>query len=129
MSDIYIPAVSPVRQLRGRVNAWVRGRLWLQVVIGLAAGILTGLLLGRELALVPRETAEAVTAWMALPGKLFLALIAMVLAPLVVASIIHGLSATADPARLRDIGLRLALYVVATTTAASALGIALALAI
>jgi Na+/H+-dicarboxylate symporter len=129
MSDIYIPAVSPVRQLRGRVNAWVRGRLWLQVVIGLAAGILTGLLLGRELALVPRETAEAVTAWMALPGKLFLALIAMVLVPLVVASIIHGLSATADPARLRDIGLRLALYVVATTTAAAALGIALALAI
>jgi Na+/H+-dicarboxylate symporter len=129
MSDIYIPAVSPVRQLRGRVNAWVRGRLWLQVVIGLAAGILTGLLLGRELALVPRETAEAVTAWMALPGKLFLALIAMVLVPLVVASIIHGLSATADPARLRDISLRLALYVVATTTAAAALGIALALAI
>ena len=129
MSDIYIPAVSPVRQLRGRVNAWVRGRLWLQVVIGLAAGILTGLLLGRELALVPRETAEAVTAWMALPGKLFLALIAMVLVPLVVASIIHGLSATADPARLHDIGLRLALYVVATTTAAAALGIALALAI
>ena len=129
MTDLYVPVISPIRRLRNRANAWVRGRLWLQVVIGLAAGIVTGLLLGPELALVPRDTAEITTAWMALPGKLFLALIAMVLVPLVVASIIHGLSATADPLRLRDIGLRFAAYVVATTTAAAALGIALALTI
>jgi Na+/H+-dicarboxylate symporter len=51
----------------------------------------------------------------------------MVLVPLVVASIIHGLNSTADPAQLRHIGLRLAVYVVATTTAAAALGIVLAL--
>jgi Na+/H+-dicarboxylate symporter len=127
MTDIYVPPISPVRQLRSRVNAWVRGRLWLQVVIGLAAGIVTGLLLGPELSLVTRDTAQTATAWLALPGKLFLALIAMVLVPLVVASIIHGLNSTADPAQLRHIGLRLAVYVVATTTAAAALGIVLAL--
>ncbi|MEK9660606.1 MAG: cation:dicarboxylase symporter family transporter, partial [Alphaproteobacteria bacterium] len=127
MTDIYVPAAPSIRRLRNRANAWVRGRLWLQVVIGLAAGIATGFLLGPELGLVSREAAETATSWMALPGKLFLALIAMVLAPLVAASIIHGLSSTADPAKLRSVGARLALYVVVTTTAAAALGIALAL--
>jgi Na+/H+-dicarboxylate symporter len=127
VTDIYVPAAPSIRRLRNRANAWVRGRLWLQVVIGLAAGIATGFLLGPELGLVSREAAETATSWMALPGKLFLALIAMVLAPLVAASIIHGLSSTADPAKLRSVGARLALYVVVTTTAAAALGIALAL--
>ena len=129
MTEFYIPAASPIRRLRHRANAWVHGRLWLQVVIGLVAGIATGLLLGPELALVPRDAAATATAWMALPGKLFLALIAMVLIPLVVASIITGISATADPAQLRHTGIRLGIYVVATTTAAAALGIFLALAI
>lgn len=129
ISDFYVPATAPIRRLRNRLNIWIRGRLWLQVVIGLAAGLGVGLLLGPELSLVSRETAETVTAWMALPGRLFLALIAMVLVPLVVASIIHGLSSTANPAQLRHIGLRLALFVITTTTAAAALGIVLALAV
>lgn len=129
MTDFYVPAISPLRRLRSRANAWVRGRLWLQVVVGLVAGVLTALLLGPELSLVSRDTATTATAWMALPGKLFLSLIAMVLVPLVVASIIHGLCATTDPARLRSIGVRFGSYVVATTTAAACLGATLALAI
>lgn len=129
LTDIYIPQRGPIRRLRNRANAWIRGRLWLQVIVGLIAGIGVGFLLGPELSLVPRATAETATAWMALPGKLFLALIAMVLVPLVAASIIHGLSSTANPKQLRDTGLRLAAYVIATTTAAAALGISLALAI
>ena len=121
------PSPSAVRLLRGRANAWVRGRLWLQVVIGLFAGFALGLMLGPELALVPRATANLITHWLALPGTLFLGLIGMVLVPLVFSSIIHGLSSAASPARLRSIGLRLAVYVTLTTTAAAALGIWLAL--
>jgi len=113
-------------ELFGRVDAWVKGRLWLQVLIGLATGALVGLLLGPDLALIPRESAELIGTWLALPGRLFLGLIGMVLVPLVVCSIILGIGGAASGEQLRQIGGRLALFIVTGTAIAATLGIALA---
>ncbi len=109
-----------------RVEAWMRGLLWLQVLIGLIAGAIAGFLLGPDLALVSRDTSQMVGKWLALPGGMFLGLIRMVLIPLVVSSIILGLAGAASGGQLRRIGTRLTLFVVATTTIAASLGITLA---
>lgn len=118
------------RRLAYRLESWMRVRLWAQVLAGLILGVFAGLLLGPEADIVPRDTAEIVGAWLAMPGSIFLSLIKMVLMPLVLSSIVLGLAASAsDPAGLRAMGTRLAGFVGVTTLAAAVLGASLALAI
>ncbi len=74
-----------------RLDSLIRTRLWLQVIIGLVMGILVGGLLGPDLGWVSPETAVLLGNWVALPGKLFLGLIGMVVSILVLASIVLGL--------------------------------------
>lgn len=107
----------------------VRGRLWLQVLIGMALGIATGMALGPSAGLVSPRTAAVVGNWLGFPGQLFLALIQMIVVPLVFASIIRGLSSTDNLDQLRSMGLRAITYFVVTTAVAVAIGIFLALAI
>ena len=60
-------------------------------------GLAVGLLLSPSGAgLLAEETAESTGPWIALPGNLFLALIKMVVIPLVLSSIILGLTSTED---------------------------------
>lgn len=116
------------RHLRGKLQSWIRNRLWAQVLIALALGGVTGALIGPDFELVDAETAELAGRWLALPGGLFLNLIQMVLMPLVAASIVLGLAAGAsDPDKLRRLGGRLALYIGTTTMFAATLGATLAL--
>ena len=116
------------RHLRGKLQSWIRNRLWAQVLIALALGGVTGTLIGPDFDLVDAETAELAGRWLALPGGLFLNLIQMVLMPLVAASIVLGLAAGAsDPDKLRRLGGRLALYIGTTTLFAATLGATLAL--
>ena len=92
------------------------------VLIAIALGVGVGALFGPDLALVSRHAAEVIGDWLALPGKLFLALIRMVIIPLVASSIIMGLTAAGDGADLKRIGLRFIIYVLATTLCAAAIG-------
>ncbi|MEQ8434688.1 MAG: dicarboxylate/amino acid:cation symporter [Oceanicaulis sp.] len=116
------------RQLAARADAWMRARLWAQVLAGLMLGLVAGLALSPDAGLVERAFADTAGEWLALPGHIFLALIKMVLMPLVACSIILGLAAgAADPVKLRRVGGRLAAFVALTTTAAAALGAGLAL--
>lgn len=110
-----------------RLEALVRTRLWLQVIIGLILGIAVGGLLGPDLGWVPHQTAVLLGDWIALPGKLFLGLIGMVVSILVLASIVLGLSQASSGEQLKSIGIKLTLFILVTTTFAAALGIALAL--
>ncbi|WP_158291609.1 dicarboxylate/amino acid:cation symporter [Marinicauda algicola] len=116
------------RSLANRAEAWLKARLWAQVLAGLMLGVLTGIALGPDVGLVGEDLAETLGEWLALPGQIFLALIKMVLMPLVASSIVLGLAAgAADPAKLRAVGAKFALFVIATTVAAATLGAGLAL--
>ncbi|MEQ8665326.1 MAG: dicarboxylate/amino acid:cation symporter [Rhodospirillales bacterium] len=107
----------------------VRGRLWLQVLIGMTLGVGTGTLIGPTTGWVPAGTASVIGNWLAFPGQLFLALIQMIVIPLVFASIIRGLCSSEDLEQLRRIGFRAILFFVLTTAVAVTLGILLALVI
>ena len=116
------------RGLRKKLESWIRGRLWAQVITALVLGAGLGFLIGPDTGLVSAEAADLAGRWLALPGGLFLNLIQMVLMPLVAASIVLGLAAGAsDPEKLRRLGGRLALFITGTTLFAAALGATLAL--
>lgn len=93
---------------------------------GMVLGFGLGLLLNHSSGLVTQETAEIIGVWLALPGNIFLALIAMVLIPLVFSSIVGGLSGASSGEELRSVGFRLGAFILATTTIAAAIGVALA---
>jgi Na+/H+-dicarboxylate symporter len=117
----------PLRALSDRLERLVEGRLWLKVLIALFLGAGFGVLLGPDLGLLSTELANAIAQWIALPGLLFLALIQMIVIPLVFASIIRGLTASESVEKLREIGLRVVVFFMATTALATALGISLAM--
>lgn len=108
------------------LHGLTKGKLWLQVVIGMLLGIGVGVALGPSGELVEPATAVLIGNWLALPGKLFLALIQMVVVPLVFASIIRGLAASENMDQLRKMGTVVILYFVVTTALAIALGLWLA---
>jgi Na+/H+-dicarboxylate symporter len=105
----------------------VEGKLWLQVLIGMGLGLLTGILIGPEAGLLAPETGLTVGNWLALPGQLFLVTIQMIVVPLVFASIIRGLTTGPDLGSLRRLGLMAAAFFVVSTTIAAGIGIQLAL--
>jgi Na+/H+-dicarboxylate symporter len=65
--------------------------------------------------------------WIALPGYVFLGMIQMIVIPLVVASIIRGLSATESMGQLRRTGTKTILFFLATTVLAITIGVAITL--
>ncbi|WP_455218886.1 dicarboxylate/amino acid:cation symporter [Kaarinaea lacus] len=113
--------------LTNYLQSLVHGRLWLKVVIGMVLGIATGILIGPTVGIVEPAVATLIGDWLAFPGKLFLALIQMIVIPLVFASIIRGLAATEDLEQLRKMGLRVVLYFIATTALAIIIGLIIAL--
>jgi Na+/H+-dicarboxylate symporter len=105
----------------------IRGKLWLQVLAGMALGIATGMVLGPSVGLVEPKTAITVGNWLGFPGQLFLALIQMIVIPLIFASIVRGLCSTEDLDQLRRMGLSSVGFFVVTTAIAVIIGIWLAL--
>lgn len=115
-----------LRRLHHTLDTWVRGRLWLQVLLGILLGVAAGLLSGPDLGVMPRATAELLGRWFTVPGQLFLGLIGITLIPLVGISIIQGIVGAPSGAALKSTGLRFLMFVVLTTAAAVVIGIALA---
>jgi len=119
----------PITYLSRYLYKLVYGHLWAQVLVGMMLGILVGILLGPAVGIVQPKIANVVTNWLALPGQLFLLLIQMVVIPLVIASVIRGLSAAENKQQLRRAGITVGFYFLATTTVAIAIGITVALTI
>lgn len=99
-------------------------KLWFQVMLGMVMGISFGLVLSPSaFALVPAKFAYTLAPWVALAGNIFLALIQMVVIPLIMSSIILGITSADNIATLKNLGLKIAPYFVCTTIIAVAIGI------
>ena len=118
--------LAPLRRLSDALEHLVETQLWARVLVGLAAGIVVGALLGPSAGLVDPAIAIPIASWLALPGALFLALVQMIVVPLVFSSVVRGLAAGEDVAQLRRVGLAGGAFFVVTTAIATGVGLALA---
>ena len=109
--------------LTGKLRVLIRQRLWLQVLIGMFAGIGLGVLIGPTSGLVDPYTALLIGNWAALPGKLFLLAIQFVVVPLVVASVIRGIAAGEAGVGLRRLGGWTVGFFLITTLIAVSIGL------
>ena len=118
-----------IGRLAQRLSGFVRGRLWLQVLVAMVAGVATGVAIGPAGGWLAPKTAVLVSNWLAMPGYLFLAMVQMIVIPLVVASIILGMTSSRDMQQLRSMGLRTGLFFLFTTVVAALIGLAVALSV
>ena len=105
--------------LSGHLQKLIEQKLWLQVLIGLALGLVAGVLIGPDLALISADNSLLISSWLALPGQLFLALIQMIVVPLVLASVMRGLTAASSISQLKKMGLLGGGFFFVTTVLAS----------
>lgn len=118
----------PLEEQVDKLHFLTRTHLWAQILAGLVLGVSVGLLISPSgLALVSSPLADIIAGWLALPGQIFLALIQMVVIPLVISSIVIGLSSSGSQAELKNIGLRITPYFIGTTVVAVAIGVSVAL--
>jgi len=106
-------------------------QLYTKILIGMLSGVMLGALLGPNSSLLTHDVAwlSFGAQWLAvvasLVGRVFLALIKMVVVPLVFFSLILGIASLGDVRKLGRIGGLTLGYFTATTVAALILGVAL----
>ncbi|MCG6162356.1 dicarboxylate/amino acid:cation symporter, partial [Leptospira bandrabouensis] len=105
----------------------MKEKLWLKILFGMFAGIVTGILLGSDLSLVERDVAQLTTAWLVIPGLIFISLLQMIMIPLIFSSIILGICSAENIENVKKLGIRTLIYFVLTTFIAVAIGSSLAL--
>ena len=93
---------------------WFGAPLWGRILLGLLLGAVAGLALG---------DAAAEIKWV---GDVFVRLIRMLVTPLVFVTVVAGVAAMADPARLGSVGAKTLFLYFALMLVASALGLTLA---
>ncbi len=118
----------PLGEQVDKLHFLIRNRLWAQILVGLALGFGVGLLLSPSgLAIVSPHLADIIAGWLGLPGQIFLALIQMVVIPLIISSIMIGISSSGSQEELKKLGLRIAPYFIGTTIVAVGIGVTVAL--
>lgn len=113
--------------LRSNLASLVKGRLWLQVIIGMVLGVAFGVVIGPTTGWIDNETSELIAGWVALPGKVFLLAIQFIIIPLIVASVIRGIAAGEATEDIGKLGTSTILFFVTTTIIAVFIGIGAAL--
>jgi Na+/H+-dicarboxylate symporter len=108
-----------------QITYLVKKKLWAQVLFALFLGLVLGVLLGPEMGIVEKETAEIITNWLSIPANLFLKIIQMIIIPLIFASIIRGITSSGSLEQLQKLGLGVSVYFVITTIIALTIGILL----
>lgn len=108
-----------------QITYLIKKKLWAQVLFALFLGLVVGVILGPEIGLVEKETAEVITDWLSIPANLFLKIIQMIIIPLIFASIIRGITSSGSMEQLQKLGLGVSVYFVATTIIALTIGILL----
>lgn len=113
--------IKTLKSLNSYLLRLVEKRLWLKVIIAMTLGIGFGVLISPEVNLVPENVTQALGSWLALPGKLFLRLVQMIMVPLIFASIIRGIASN-DEQQLRKMGLGVVVYFMFTTVVSITIG-------
>lgn len=104
--------------------------LWIKILIGMGLGIALGLALSpTSLAMVNEMTAMTIGEWVALPGIIFLGLLKMIVIPLIICSIVLGVTASGDLGFLKSTGLKLIIYFIITTFISISIGVVIVQAI
>ncbi len=100
--------------------------LWLKILIGMALGIVVGLAFSPQgLDLLDKDGVALLASWIKLPGVLFLGLIQMVVIPLVLCSVILGITQSGELGFIKKIGTRIVLYFICTTAISISIGLLL----
>lgn len=115
-----------LKDLDKYLRSLIENNLWVQVLIALFLGIITGIALGPEMGWVSETASAKIGNWLALPGNIFLRLVQMIMIPLIFSSIILGIVSHSGE-QLKKLGIRVGGYFIATTTISITLGVALAL--
>ncbi|MDH3761048.1 MAG: dicarboxylate/amino acid:cation symporter [Gammaproteobacteria bacterium] len=113
--------------LGDQLTSLMRERLWLQVVIGMFLGVVTGIVIGPGFDLVPSQTSLLIANWVAFPGQLFLMAIQFVVIPLVVASVIRGICSGQGTENLGRLSGSTVTFFVGTTIVAVLIGVTIAI--
>jgi Na+/H+-dicarboxylate symporter len=113
--------IKTLKSLNTYLQKLVEGKLWLKVIIALFLGVGVGVLLSPGFGWVPINTSQVLGNWLALPGKLFLKLVQMIMIPLIFASIIRGIASN-DEEQLRKMGLGVVVYFIFTTAISITIG-------
>jgi Na+/H+-dicarboxylate symporter len=100
---------------------WFKMKLWLRVLLALAAGIGFGFYLSETMG---QAGAAAFTeAYIAPVGALFMRLIRMLIVPLIFTTLVAGILAMGDPKRLGSLGIKTILLYLGTTFFANIVGL------
>ncbi|MAR66795.1 MAG: C4-dicarboxylate transporter [Crocinitomicaceae bacterium] len=113
--------IKTLKSLNIYLQKLVEGKLWLKVIIALFLGVGVGILLSPGIGWVPVSVSQPLGSWLALPGKLFLKLVQMIMIPLIFASIITGIASNNEE-QLRKMGLGVVVYFVFTTAISITIG-------
>ncbi len=113
--------IKTLKSLNTYLQKLVEGKLWLKVIIALFLGVGVGVLLSPGFGWVPINTSQVLGNWLALPGKLFLKLVQMIMIPLIFASIIRGIASN-DEEQLKKMGLGVVVYFIFTTAISITIG-------
>jgi Na+/H+-dicarboxylate symporter len=101
--------------------AWFRITLWKRVLLGLALGAAIGLAL--HYVMGAEQAASLATSWFKPFGDAFVRLIQMLVVPLIFTTLVAGVTAMGDPARLGSLGGRTLVVYMLTTWIAVTTGL------
>lgn len=101
---------------------WLEIKLWKRVFLGLILGVGFGLAVSQTMDPV---AGEALLANVKIVGDIFIALIRLVIIPLIFFTLVAGVLALGDPAKLGTIGLKTILLYLATTFFANIIGLSM----
>lgn len=117
--------IVPLNTLEHYLQKLVKAKLWIKVVVALILGLGAGLLISPNTGLFTEGFSQSLGSWLALPGKLFLKLVQMIMIPLIFTSIISGIISNSSD-QLKQMGVKLLVYFIATTALSIIIGVAVA---
>jgi len=90
-----------------------------KIIIGMVLGIIFGFIMNSY------DVQQFVTDWIAPFGKIFINLLKLIAVPLILASLIKGISDLKDISKIRDMGLRTIVIYIGTTLVAIVIGLSI----